>query len=769
MTRRETSNVIKYIRWPSAETANINCDYIRWLCGHATNATSQGHMSVPHGAIFDLNTHANRLDLMTEVAVTSQPGVSYTSCFDYFDVRHIGFSVRGAGAVLIEVLSISALDVAIVVAARRVTLTDRSMVVTIDSQTKLIGRWLAVRITTLTDTILGPLCWIYIGEGETSASVDSDILTLWKLQGVLFPDVPRSDRADLYARWTNSPGNLSDSFGLPIQACSTVDLTTFFNAFSHRKWYDYTGLDDLRLRITGTGRVRCAIYAIIDSGDETCIASDISDLSYGPLMFALGNPGQLSGEILGLRVTALSDGVKVTGADWLTTVAPKRKVNLGVIITTFQRERAAVDAAQLFAETIIPGAPSDGSIELFIIDNGSSIPDFNLPGVRKVTNINLGGAGGFTRGIIELRASGTFTHALFMDDDASCEPESVWRTMTFLSRARNPELAIAGAMLLTTNPTIQYEKGAILELGKHSKSLWSSPLANRDLRWQHIVASNEIDAGVNYGGWWFFCFYLKPETVLPFPFFVRGDDVDFAIINDIDVVTLNGVGSWCDPFFKKLTASTQYLAWRSWMALQFMHGHPSQDRRRLMFAIKQSLKCGIRFDYAGMEAILDGLSLSMKGPAAFGEKPAPIADLKRVNARDKTLKISSELIADMLPINNSRSFVKKVIAVVTLSGHLLPSFMLNKKPVYAKVAWDIGLTRALLTNFIVTGSDDYLEVRMRDRSRFILGALRIGVILLIGMTRITRVSHDYKNNAGKYRLFSYWKSALSLHNMTDTD
>ncbi|WP_454557257.1 glycosyltransferase, partial [Salmonella enterica] len=40
---------------------------------------------------------------------------------------------------------------------------------------------------------------------------------------------------------------------------------------------------------------------------------------------------------------------------------------------------------------------------------------------------NLGGAGGFTRGLYEASAAGPHADVILMDDDILCEPESVLR------------------------------------------------------------------------------------------------------------------------------------------------------------------------------------------------------------------------------------------------------------------------------------------------------------------------------------------------------
>ena len=74
-----------------------------------------------------------------------------------------------------------------------------------------------------------------------------------------------------------------------------------------------------------------------------------------------------------------------------------------------------------------------------------------------VPNPNLGGAGGFARGLWEHRRRGRATHVLFMDDDVAFEPEILARTVALLRFARRADLCIAGSMMRMDRPQIQFE------------------------------------------------------------------------------------------------------------------------------------------------------------------------------------------------------------------------------------------------------------------------------------------------------------------------
>jgi GT2 family glycosyltransferase len=62
-----------------------------------------------------------------------------------------------------------------------------------------------------------------------------------------------------------------------------------------------------------------------------------------------------------------------------------------------------------------------------VVDNANNV-DFDEPpcdDLNVVPNRNLGGAGGFARGLMWLRQQCWATHVLFMDDDISLETEAL--------------------------------------------------------------------------------------------------------------------------------------------------------------------------------------------------------------------------------------------------------------------------------------------------------------------------------------------------------
>lgn len=95
----------------------------------------------------------------------------------------------------------------------------------------------------------------------------------------------------------------------------------------------------------------------------------------------------------------------------------------------------------LLAHPAFAGLPRDFLSRLLVVEQG-----------------NFGGAGGFTRGLLEARGVPGATHALLMGDDVAAEPEALRRAAALFAIAL-PRHALGGHMLDMLRPTHLYEAG----------------------------------------------------------------------------------------------------------------------------------------------------------------------------------------------------------------------------------------------------------------------------------------------------------------------
>ena len=141
-------------------------------------------------------------------------------------------------------------------------------------------------------------------------------------------------------------------------------------------------------------------------------------------------------EVYWIRVESPEDGAWLRDFSIYADVEAVREVNCAAVICTCRREKdvtANIDQIRKLSGEQRP--------EVFIIDNGNTLQDHVFPEfVSCIPNKNCGGAGGFTRGMLEVVKRKKFTHVILMDDDISLEPGVLERTRSFLSVLKDDSL-----------------------------------------------------------------------------------------------------------------------------------------------------------------------------------------------------------------------------------------------------------------------------------------------------------------------------------------
>jgi GT2 family glycosyltransferase len=416
---------------------------------------------------------------------------------------------------------------------------------------------------------------------------------------------PQFSEPTLYVR---SSGTI-DSSGLHLSKDGRATFDTAFGVFAAGRWSRLTSITDLvaTMHISGRALVELIAYA---GGVDTVIAS--SDEG-GTL--SCDDIRAVSAESFYVAVTALEDGVIVRGGEWGTNTPPTRNVHLGVAITTFNRQDYVLATIDKLV-ALEAGVPSvHGHLQVIVVDNARNLQP-NIPAsapVRVLPNPNLGGAGGFARGLIEFREGGWSTHVVFMDDDISLEPESIVRTISLLSYADSPDLCVHGAMISEEQPWMQFEAGSAYEF----RSVYPLRAHGRgiDLRQRSEVVHDYLEVDLDYSAWWFTVFPMHIGVDNPLPVFVRGDDVAFGLMHTGQhTVTLNGISVWHADFALKNNPSSLYYEVRNFALIDTL---VFDDHKRWHLAWRY-LGFGFRnaysHRYASAEYMIWGMKDFLAGP-----------------------------------------------------------------------------------------------------------------------------------------------------------
>ena len=388
-------------------------------------------------------------------------------------------------------------------------------------------------------------------------------------------------------------------------------------------------------------------------------------------------------------------------------------------------------------------------MRILVVDNARNIKFDTAPNapITVVPNPNLGGAGGFARGIIYLRDEGWSTHVLLMDDDITLEPEALVRTFALFTFARDAKLCIHGAMLSEEQAWMQFEAG--------SKYRWRSLYPLRaigredDLRERKLALRDVREKKFAYTAWWYTAFPISITRDNPLPVFVRGDDVAFGLMHTGEhSVTMNGVIVWHADFGLKNNPSSLYYEKRNFAiidTLVFDNHHWWHLARRFIALCFRNL---FSMRYASVEYMIRGVRAYLAGPQALmATDHSALHDELRKVTEEKPGPLSPELAA--VSITTPRPKLIRLIgfalALPLVGGYVLPKVLrrdtLRTAPIDSRA---VGL--ATRYNRILYRHDRLPEGFLveRDAKRFFSLLREVAVVT-------KDIAFNYKRLKGEYK------------------
>ncbi|GHD33690.1 glycosyltransferase [Parahalioglobus pacificus] len=565
---------------------------------------------------------------------------------------------------------------------------------------------------------------------------------------------------------------------LSLGAGASVSTLTYYNAFSISKWRRHTDLSDLSLRLLGEGKIMVDVLTAtvplpetplldlerafaIPATEETLLTSITLDLKGTEQIACELDVRELSGEMLFFRITAGSE-VTLTDLVLVTDTEPMREPKLGIVITHFNRQEALAKATERLETAFAQSEQLATSAKVFVVDNSDNCGLDNSAHRTIIPNENYGGAGGFSRGLLELVENDSYTHALFMDDDASCHPESIARTLSFLSYTKSPKLAVAGTLLQEEDHSTVYESGAYFD-----------GICHRIHKNLNIINSTQVILNEregfkpNYGGWWFFAFDIREISHFPFPFFVRGDDVAFSITNHLQVVCLNGVAAFGETFESKHSAMTAYLDTRAHIVQQLAvlgHSRYAVLRGCLRFFVISLFS----YRYGSAAAVCLALEDLLAGPDFFANNlsmSARLPVLKELSRGDYSVKLEESPRNMAIYTFETDRLPRKLLRLATMNGFLLPDFLLRKNPVFQKPGFKARFSQVFGHQSIYysdsTASSG--ELAVIDRKRMLGLAFRFGKIFAAILWNFVTLTKIYKEEFGALASKKFWASVYGLN------
>lgn len=573
---------------------------------------------------------------------------------------------------------------------------------------------------------------------------------------------------------------------LCVAAGKHVSLCTFFNAFPASYWQHWTRVKTVKFtaRVEGAGALqlmrstgRGLTYPVqkfeFDSSNQTNQPAQV--ISYEIPMTGLADGGYFWFD----AKASDSSCFTVSDAEW--SVPRTNKVQSGkqpqsnstfsIAITTFNRPSYCHNQLKAIAENKALRARLD---TIYCTDQGTDLvknqPGFNETSANLgsqltyIQQANLGGSGGFSRGMFETLKAGKSSYTMLLDDDAISETECILRALQFADYTIKPAI-IGGGMLHLDNRTVLYTQGERFT----RNNVWMKPSQNLD--YNHDFAAITLQdcperhqrIDTDYNGWWMSLIptAIMKEIGLSLPVFIKFDDTEYsirALEHGYHTICLPGVAVWHQAWHDKDPSRTweEYFFQRNRWICGLLHC----TRPSLRFAIemlRSDLASGLKLAYSAMRLHHMGLQDILRGPQYIVDSmPQKLGEVRKARQSfSDTQPVSDEaLISEVLrehvspfTAHDAKALRKtqKRATIKALFAH--EKHTKNPRPEVAIPAQDVSWPSFVGVNTAIVTAPDGTTLNLFQRdSKLFRKMLRADALLALKMLRKwKKLSREYRS------------------------
>jgi galactofuranosylgalactofuranosylrhamnosyl-N-acetylglucosaminyl-diphospho-decaprenol beta-1,5/1,6-galactofuranosyltransferase len=368
-----------------------------------------------------------------------------------------------------------------------------------------------------------------------------------------------------------------------VDGNALVSTNTYFGRFPASYWQRWTSVRsvDVDTVVSGSGRLRL-VASDSDGSARTVTTLDVEDAHEQPVRLTAAVDRFVDGGALWLEVETTVAGLTVEQVRWSVPSLPGRsRRRTAIVICTFNRADDCLATLQALGSDVEVLAGIDA---VYVVDQGSDTVESRdgFPAVREafgsklhyLRQPNLGGAGGFTRGVYEAvgATAGEHLNLVLMDDDIRLEADTVLRLRALADLAAQPIL-VGGQMLQLLHPDRLHVGAETVDLGIPAGKPVAQSLVTADVTKEQQDV--RLDAG--YNAWWT-C--LIPSEVVeaigyPLPVFFQWDDIEYGLRAreaGFPTVTLPGAGVWHSDFtWKNWDDWSRYFSFRNSLIVSALH------------------------------------------------------------------------------------------------------------------------------------------------------------------------------------------------------
>ncbi|TQN41545.1 galactofuranosylgalactofuranosylrhamnosyl-N-acetylglucosaminyl-diphospho-decaprenol beta-1,5/1,6-galactofuranosyltransferase [Blastococcus colisei] len=428
---------------------------------------------------------------------------------------------------------------------------------------------------------------------------------------------------------------------LTLDGHAVASTNTYFGRFPASYWQRWTSARsvDVSAVVSGSGQVR--VMASDSAGEARAVATRrIDDGRSEAVELTVAIDKFVDGGALWLEFRTTAAELTVEQVRW-TVAAIRPRRSTAVVICTYNR----ADDCLATLRTLVSDPEVTAELgAVYVIDQGTDTVDSrdSFPAVAEllgstlhyIRQPNLGGAGGFTRGIYEAVRNETSdrVNLLLMDDDIRLEPDTVFRLRALADRADQPVI-VGGQMLNLLHPDRLHVGAETVDLGILRAGLpVKDALANTDV----TEEQQDIRVDADYNAWWS-C--LIPSEVVqaigyPLPMFFQWDDIEYGLrarAAGFPTVTLPGAGVWHAEFsWKNWDDWSRYFSFRNSLITSALHS--DFDRRRLVNHLAKQLVDSLVSMRYGLAALtIRAVEDFLRGPSVLDDGGADtVAEVRKL-------------------------------------------------------------------------------------------------------------------------------------------
>jgi galactofuranosylgalactofuranosylrhamnosyl-N-acetylglucosaminyl-diphospho-decaprenol beta-1,5/1,6-galactofuranosyltransferase len=563
-----------------------------------------------------------------------------------------------------------------------------------------------------------------------------------------------------------------------VQPDARVSTNTYFGRLPASYLQRWTPIRRLEVvfRVQGAGRLE--IHASDAEGMPRILSTtNVRADTTQEVRLAAELDRFMDGGSIWIEASTTGEEFTIEGCRWVGPV-PCRQRPTSVVICTYNHADDCLRTLRALGE-------DEEAIQVlehvYVVDQGEdrvqSREDFDKVAalyegkLRYLQQPNLGGAGGFTRGMLEIarQPSAEHAHILFMDDDVLLEPETVLRMTAFANHALKPVI-VGGQMLYLYHPNRLHVQAETADLARLAPGL-PTATASHNIDLTETLPHKRVNAG--YNAWW--ACLIPAEVVrrigLPLPVFFQWDDIEYGIRarrQGFATVTLPGSAVWHADFaWKDWDDWARYFSLRNSLITSALHSDFSGLRASTVLGT-QLTNYLLSMQYGMAATLLKAIEDFLTGPSVLADGGvSAAAGIRALRSQypDTRRQSPSELAlrrADTMPIVEDPGapwLVKGTRAKRIV--YLLLGRNTGSAAVMAKDArwWHVSQFKTVL---VTDSAQDALRVRQFDRE--VLARLtREGAGLLARLSRHGRtVREEWRRAVPELTSRTNWERLFGL-------